>query len=125
MAQSSSTELAAAHAPDEHDAAYDEMAARRVSAACVLGLYRPSAGRIVLAFLLIALAAAPFLLREIIDVALPQDDLRLLTALAASLIGLAAAGAAIGVPRAVVGSGTHEALLARAHAYARLVRKPA
>ncbi|MFC4070958.1 ABC transporter ATP-binding protein [Actinoplanes subglobosus] len=40
---------------------------------------------------------SPFLLREVIDVALPQSDLRLLSLLVAGMIGIAAATAALGV----------------------------
>lgn len=78
---------------------YGDLAARHVSAGRVLGLFRPYAGRIALVLGLIALAtaaglAAPFLLREIIDVALPRGDVRLLGLLAGSLVGLAALAAA-------------------------------
>ncbi|MEV0901463.1 ABC transporter ATP-binding protein [Actinoplanes sp. NPDC049802] len=40
---------------------------------------------------------SPFLLREVIDVALPQSDLRLLTLLVAGMVGIAAATSALGV----------------------------
>ncbi|MFC6046998.1 hypothetical protein ACFPYM_04025, partial [Methylobacterium hispanicum] len=65
MARSSTPELAAAYAPDGSDDAYDEVASRHVSAARILDLFRPYAGRIALVLLLIALAtaaglAAPF-----------------------------------------------------------------
>ncbi|MEU4620960.1 ABC transporter ATP-binding protein [Actinoplanes sp. NPDC023801] len=40
---------------------------------------------------------SPFLLREIIDVALPQSDLRLLILLVAGMVGIAAATSALGV----------------------------
>ena len=131
MAHSSTFELAAARAPDEHDAAYDAMAARHVSVARVLGLFRPYAGRIALVFLLIALAsaaglAAPFLLREIIDVALPRSDMPLLAVLAASLIGLAAIGAAIGVLQALLTAKVGQAVMhdLRVAVYAHLHALP-
>lgn len=41
--------------------------------------------------------ASPFLLREVIDVALPESDLRLLSLLVAGMIGVAAATSALGV----------------------------
>ena len=41
--------------------------------------------------------ASPFLLREVIDVALPQSDLRLLVLLVAGMVGVAAATSALGV----------------------------
>ncbi|MCP1561151.1 UNVERIFIED_ORG: ABC-type bacteriocin/lantibiotic exporter with double-glycine peptidase domain [Methylobacterium sp. SuP10 SLI 274] len=131
MAQSPSTELAAVQAPDERDAAYDEMAARHVSAVRVLGLFRPYAGRITLVFLLIALAsaaglAAPLLLREIIDVALPRGDMPLQAALAASLIGLTAIGAAIGVLQALFTAKVGQAVMhdLRVAVYAHLQALP-
>ncbi|MGE7157181.1 ABC transporter ATP-binding protein [Methylorubrum rhodesianum] len=131
MAYSSTPELAAAHAPDESDDAYDEVASRHVSAARVLGLFRPYAGRIALVLLLIALAtaaglAAPFLLREIIDVALPRADVRLLGLLAGSLVGLAALGAGIGVLQALVTAKVGQALMhdLRVRVYAHLQSLP-
>ncbi len=131
MAQFSSTELAAAHAAGGQDAGYDERAARHVSVARVLGLFRPYAGRIALVLLLIALAsaaglAAPFRLREIVDVALPRGDLPLLAALAASLIGLAAIGAAIGVLQAFVTAKVGQAVMhdLRVAVYAHLQSLP-
>ncbi|AWI86945.1 multidrug ABC transporter ATP-binding protein [Methylobacterium sp. DM1] len=131
MAHSSTPELAAAHTPDESDDAYDEVAARHVSAARVLGLFRPYAGRIALILGLIALAtaaglAAPFLLREIIDVALPRGDVRLLGLLAGSLVGLAALGAGIGVLQALVTAKVGQALMhdLRVRVYAHLQSLP-
>ncbi|WP_269461107.1 ABC transporter ATP-binding protein [Actinoplanes derwentensis] len=41
--------------------------------------------------------ASPFLLREVIDVALPESDLRLLSLLVAGMVGVAAATSALGV----------------------------
>ncbi len=124
-------ELAAAHAPDGSDDTYDEVASRHVSAARVLGLFRPYAGRIALVLLLIALAtaaglAAPFLLREIIDVALPRGDVRLLGLLAGSLVGLAALGAGIGVLQALVTAKVGQALMhdLRVRVYAHLQSLP-
>lgn len=107
------------------------MASRHVSAARVLGLFRPYAGRIALVLLLIALAtaaglAAPFLLREIIDVALPRADVRLLGLLAGSLVGLAALGAGIGVLQALVTAKVGQALMhdLRVRVYAHLQSLP-
>lgn len=131
MAYSSTPELAAAHAADWHDAAYDELAARHVSVTRILGLFRPYAGRIALILGLIALAtatglAAPFLLREIIDVALPRGDVRLLGLLAGSLVGLAALGAGIGVLQALVTARVGQALMhdLRVRVYAHLHSLP-
>ncbi|WP_411902766.1 ABC transporter ATP-binding protein [Methylorubrum thiocyanatum] len=131
MAYSSTPELAAAHAPDESDDAYDVLAARHVPVTRILGLFRPYTGRIALVLLLIALAtaaglAAPFLLREIIDVALPRGDVRLLGLLAGSLVGLAALGAGIGVLQALVTAKVGQALMhdLRVRVYAHLQSLP-
>lgn len=106
---------------------YGDLAARHVSAGRVLGLFRPYAGRIALVLGLIALAtaaglAAPFLLREIIDVALPRGDVRLLGLLAGSLVGLAALAAGIGVLQALVTAKVGQTLMhdLRVRVYAHL-----
>ncbi|APT30999.1 MULTISPECIES: ABC transporter ATP-binding protein [Methylobacterium] len=110
---------------------YGDLAARHVSAGRVLGLFRPYAGRIALVLGLIALAtaaglAAPFLLREIIDVALPRGDVRLLGLLAGSLVGLAALAAGIGVLQALVTAKVGQALMhdLRVRVYAHLQSLP-
>lgn len=127
------TGLSAAHGTDgcSDGAQYDELAARHVSAARVFGLFRPYAGRIALVLVLIALAtaaglAAPFLLREIIDVALPRGDVRLLGLLAGSLVGLAALSAGIGVLQALLTAKVGQAVMhdLRVHVYAHLQSLP-
>ncbi|GJD34045.1 ABC transporter ATP-binding protein [Methylobacterium aerolatum] len=96
--------------------AYDEGATAHVSMARILGLFRPYRGRIALVLLLIALAsatglAAPFLLRAIIDHALPKGDLPLLAVLSGSLVGLAAVGAGIGVLQVLVTAKVGQAIM--------------
>ncbi|MET3485906.1 ABC transporter ATP-binding protein [Methylobacterium sp. 1973] len=121
--------FAPAHGADGPDdlTGYGDLAARHVSAGRVLGLFRPYAGRIALVLGLIALAtaaglAAPFLLREIIDVALPRGDVRLLGLLAGSLVGLAALAAGIGVLQALVTAKVGQTLMhdLRVRVYAHL-----
>ncbi len=70
--------------------------------------------------------AAPFLLREIIDVALPRGDVRLLGLLAGSLVGLAALGAGIGVLQALVTAKVGQELMhdLRVRVYAHLQSLP-
>ncbi len=125
--------FAPAHGADGPDdlTGYDDLAARHVSAGRVLGLFRPYAGRIALVLGLIALAtaaglAAPFLLREIIDVALPRGDVRLLGLLAGSLVGLAALAAGIGVLQALVTAKVGQTLMhdLRVRVYAHLQSLP-
>ncbi len=122
MADPATTELAAA---------YDALAARHVSFARIRDLFRPYAGRIAVIVVLIALAsaaglAAPFLLRAIIDVALARGDLPLLSVLAASLVGLAAIGAAIGVLQARITAQVGQAVMhdLRVAVYAHLQSLP-
>ncbi|MBA9063711.1 ATP-binding cassette subfamily B protein [Methylobacterium fujisawaense] len=125
--------FAPAHGTDGPDdlTGYGDLAARHVSAGRVLGLFRPYAGRIALVLGLIALAtaaglAAPFLLREIIDVALPRGDVRLLGLLAGSLVGLAALAAGIGVLQALVTAKVGQTLMhdLRVRVYAHLQSLP-
>ncbi|MFT3875788.1 MAG: ABC transporter ATP-binding protein [Propioniciclava sp.] len=79
-----------------------QLAESPVEARRVLALFRPHAGP--LAVVMIAVVAAsvvglaqPFLLRAVIDVALPQRDVGLLAALVAGMIGVAIATAVLGV----------------------------
>jgi ATP-binding cassette, subfamily B, bacterial len=81
-----------------------------------LGLLRPHAGRlvVVLGLILVATAtgvAAPFLLRAIIDDALPHRDLHLLALLAAGLIGLACVETAISVVQVLITSKVGQAIM--------------
>lgn len=92
---------------DADDTTYEDLATAHVSVARILGLFRPYGGRIALVLFLIALAsaaglAAPFLLRAIIDEALPKGDIALLAILSGSLVALAAVGAGIGVLQVLV-----------------------
>lgn len=73
---------------------YGDLAARHVSLARVLALLRPHRAALCLVVVLIALAGlagvvGPFLIRSIVDDALPSRDLGLLLTLAAGLIGVA------------------------------------
>ncbi|SDE95574.1 ABC transporter ATP-binding protein [Rhodospira trueperi] len=81
---------------------YEALAAQHVSWRRALGLFRPYGGRLVFILGLIfasslAGVAAPFLLRAIIDTALPAGDLGLLALLAGGLIALSGTGTVIGV----------------------------
>jgi ATP-binding cassette subfamily B protein len=133
MGSTSMHGFAPVHGTDGPDdlTGYGDLAARHVSAGRVLGLFRPYAGRIALVLGLIALAtaaglAAPFLLREIIDVALPRGDVRLLGLLAGSLVGLAALAAGIGVLQALVTAKVGQTLMhdLRVRVYAHLQSLP-
>ena len=73
----------------------------------ILGLFRPYRGTVAVILLLIALASAanvvsPFLIREIVDVALPEQNLRLLLWCVAGLIGATVVGSALGVTQSML-----------------------
>ncbi|MFJ1311450.1 ABC transporter transmembrane domain-containing protein [Agrobacterium sp. P15N1-A] len=87
---------------EAEERSYAELAATHVSMRCVLGLFSAYAGRPVAILLVILTSsvagiAAPFLLRAIIDDALPNGNLGLLALLAGGLIALACIGTAIEV----------------------------
>ncbi len=68
----------------------------------IAGLFRPYRGRLAAVLALIALSAAlgmvsPFLLREVLDVAIPRGDTTLLTWLVAGMIAISVATGALGV----------------------------
>lgn len=111
----------------EADGAYETLAETHVSLPRVLGLFRPYASRLTVVFGFIVLAsavgiAAPFLLRAIIDQALPNRDLRLLSLLAGGLIGLGCVGSAAGVVQVLITSKIGQAIMhdLRVRIYAHL-----
>lgn len=73
-----------------------------VSLRRITGLFRPYALQLVVVMALIALASAvglatPFLTRHVIDVAIPQQDVRLLAILVAGMLGVTVIAAVLGV----------------------------
>lgn len=77
------------------DPTYHDLAAKHVSASRIIALCTPYKLKIAMVICLILLCSAvgmasPFLLREIIDEALPKADMSLLAYLAGELIGVAA-----------------------------------
>ncbi|WP_432572007.1 ABC transporter ATP-binding protein [Kineococcus sp. SYSU DK005] len=95
----------------------------------VLALFRPHARTLSVVAGLIAVSAvagvaAPFLLREIVDVALPQQDLRLLAALAGGLVAIAAASTALDVVQGLLTTRVGQAVMhgLRTSLYAHLQR---
>lgn len=112
---------------DDDDFSYDELAAAHVSWKRVLELFKPYLGRIMFLLALIVVSsiagiAAPFLLRAIIDDALPNQDLSLLTLLAGGLVALGCLGAAITVLQGFVTSKVGQAIMhdLRVRVYAHL-----
>jgi ATP-binding cassette subfamily B protein len=68
----------------------------------VTALFKPYRGRLATVLVLIVVSAglgavSPFLLRDVLDVAIPQDDDRLLIVLVAGMIGIAIATGVLGV----------------------------
>ena len=79
-------------------------------------LFAPHAGRLAVVVALIVAAsviglAQPFLTRAIIDDALPSQDLAHLARLVAAMIGVAAAGAVIGVLQAWIATGVGQRIM--------------
>lgn len=108
-------------------AAYRYLTETHVSARRVLALFKPYVRRVSVILVLIAASsaagvAAPFLLRAIIDDALPRGDLDLLALLAAGLIGVACLYAVIGVLQALTTSKVGQAIMhdLRVRVYAHL-----
>ncbi|MEV1293719.1 ABC transporter ATP-binding protein [Pseudonocardia sp. NPDC049635] len=89
--------------PDVRTATPEEKeAARTVSLRRIAALFAPHRGRLAVVLVTIALSsivamASPFLLREVIDVALPQRDVVLLAWLAGGMVAVAAVTAVLGV----------------------------
>ena len=114
---------------DDRDAPedYDDLAARHVSLGRVLALFTPYRRRIagVVALMLLAAAislAGPFLLRAVIDVALPRQDLGLLLLLVGGMVTVALTAAAVGAWQVVLTARIGQAILhdLRVRLYAHL-----
>ena len=89
---------------------------RREEVRRVLRLFRPHTRPLGLVGVLIALSAvagvaSPFLIREVVDVALPRGDLRLLAWLAAGLIGIVVATTALDVLQSLLTTRVGQAVM--------------
>ncbi|WP_333815788.1 ABC transporter ATP-binding protein [Tabrizicola sp.] len=111
---------------NDHDD-YDDLAARHVSMRRVLVLFSPYRHQIaaVIGLMIFASAiglAGPFLLRAIIDVALPQHNLGLLLWLAGGMIAAALVSAGIGAAQVVMSARIGQSILhdLRVRLYAHL-----
>ncbi|HCJ7330846.1 TPA: ABC transporter ATP-binding protein [Citrobacter freundii] len=111
----------------DNDLDYDELAAKHVSLRRVLGLFKAYRGRLAVILALILLSsvagiAAPFLLRAIIDVALPSGNLKLLAMLAGGLIALSCVGTAVRVLQVLITSKVGQSIMhdLRVRVYAHL-----
>ena len=88
--------------PDERPERPADPAVRRENLRRIFRLFRPYRARLAAVSALIVFSASlgavsPFLLREVLDVAIPEEDVGLLTALVAGMIGIAVATGALGV----------------------------
>ncbi len=86
---------------------YNSLASQHLPTGRVLALFKPWRIRLILLGGLLAVGAviglaSPFLLREIIDSALPEKNLGLLTVLALGLVGVTAVGAGINVVQTIL-----------------------
>ncbi|OSQ28456.1 ABC transporter ATP-binding protein [Thalassospira sp. MCCC 1A03138] len=102
------------HLPYSDD--YTDLAARHVSMRRILSLFIPYRKRIAAVILLMIMASAvglagPFLLRAIIDEALPANDLRLLVGLVGGMVIVALLSAAVGAYQVILMSRIGQAVL--------------
>lgn len=108
----------------------EQLAAHPVSVRRVGGLFWPHKWTILVVVLLISTSsivsmAQPFLVRAIVDDALPSGDMRLLAYLAAGLVTVAAAGAVIGLFQTLLATKMGQAVMhgLRTKVYAHLQRQ--
>ncbi|MBH5333516.1 ABC transporter ATP-binding protein [Streptomyces pactum] len=97
----------------------------------ILGLFRPYRGRLAVVGLLVAASslvsvASPFLLREILDTAIPQGRTGLLSLLALGMIAAAVLGGVFGVVQTLVSTTVGQRVMhdLRTAVYDRLQRMP-
>lgn len=101
--------------PEPNDS-YSDLATQHVSLPRVLALFRPYRMRLAGAALLMVLASAvslagPFLLRTVIDSALPQHDLAMLVWLVAGMVAAALVSSGIGALQVIISSRIGQAIL--------------
>ncbi|MFG3281104.1 ABC transporter ATP-binding protein [Streptomyces sp. NPDC048111] len=97
----------------------------------ILGLFRPYRGRLAVVGLLVAASslvsvASPFLLREILDVAIPQNRTGLLSLLALGMIATAVVNSVFGVLQTLISTTVGQRVMhdLRTAVYAQLQRMP-
>jgi ATP-binding cassette, subfamily B, bacterial len=98
--------------------AAEKAQAREVSLRRIGGLFRDHTWSLTVVVLIIVVSsivsmASPFLLREVIDVALPHADLRLLVWLVAGMVAVAAVTAALGVVQTWISTGVGQRVMHR------------
>lgn len=100
----------------EIDTDYKTLSSRHTSVGRILGLFKPWRMRLFMVALLIAFGAvigvvSPFLLREIIDTALRDQDFGLLVWLVLGLLGISALGASISVLQTILSTKIGQAIM--------------
>jgi ATP-binding cassette subfamily B protein len=98
------------------DDAYHDLAANHVSAGRILALFKPYKRQILRVVILLLFGSAvgmasPFLLRAIIDDALPKADIQLLIYLAGGLVGIAALSAGLNTLQIVMSTKIGQAIM--------------
>ncbi|WP_269756667.1 ABC transporter ATP-binding protein [Amycolatopsis aidingensis] len=95
----------------------------------ILRLFRPHRGKLLVVAVLVGMSAlvsviSPFLLREVLDVAIPQRDLGLLSMLVLGMIGVAVATSVFNVAQTYLSTQVGQAVMhgLRSAVYARLQR---
>ena len=88
--------------PDDPPERPADPAVRKANVRRIFPLFRPYRRRLSLVFVLIVTSAglgvvSPFLLREVLDVAIPEQRMRLLSGLVAGMVGIAVVTGALGV----------------------------
>lgn len=113
--------------PGNDPECYEDLAVRHVSLARVLTLFTPYRRRILLVVVLLLLGsltsmASPFMLRAVIDEALPHANLVMLLWLVSGMIAVAIVGAAIGALQTILSARIGQAILhdLRVRVYAHL-----
>ncbi len=108
-----------------------QLAAHPVSARRVLALFAPHRWTIAAVLVLIVSSSAlglvsPFLVREIVDVAIPQPDVRLLLVLVGAMVGAAVVSAVLGVLQTWLSTATGQRIMheLRTSLFTHLQRQP-
>lgn len=120
---------AAGTRPDPRDQA--QLAAHPVSGRRVMALFAPHRWSIATVLVLIVASSAlglanPFLVKEVVDVAIPQQDVRLLLVLVGAMVGVAVLSAVLGVLQTWISTTTGQRIMhrLRTQLFTHLQRQP-
>ena len=120
---------AAGARPDPRDQA--QLAAHPVSGRRILALFAPHRWSLATVLVLIVASSAlglasPFLVKEIVDVAIPEQDVRLLLMLVGTMVGVAVVSAVLGVLQTWISTTTGQRIMhaLRTQLFTHLQRQP-